>query len=153
MKKFVFLLTVTLGICFFSHQAKALSAGREVGVGIVLGEPSGVLAQFFMTRKSLLDVTAAWSFDQWFMMAADYQIYNNIADAPPEWLWYYGVGGYAAFPENKDGIFGVRVPLGISYSFPRSFIDVWLEIDPALKLAPKTEAALQGGLGVTLWLK
>lgn len=147
------LFTVLLTLIVLPHRAAALTPGREVGVGIVLGEPSGVLAQFFMTRKSVLDVTAAWSFDQWFMVAADYQTYNYIADAPPEWRWYYGVGGYAAFPENEDGIVGVRVPLGISYSFPRSFIDLWLEIDPALKLVPKTEAALQGGLGVTLWLK
>ncbi len=152
MKELV-LLALLAATCLLPGRAAALSPGREVGIGIVLGEPSGVLAQFFMTRKTLLDVTAAWSFDDWFMVACDYQIYNYIADAPPEWRWYYGVGGYAAFPENDDGIIGVRVPLGISYSFPRSFIDVWLEVDPALKLAPKTEAAVQGGLGVTFWLK
>ena len=87
------------------------------------------------------------------MVAVDYQIYNNIADAPPEWSWYYGIGGYAAFPENRDGIFGVRVPLGIAYHFPRSFVDVWAEIDPGLQLMPDTEAEMQGGIGVTLWLK
>lgn len=135
------------------EKATAAEAGRELGLGIVLGEPSGVLGQFFMSRSSLLDVTVAWSLDDWFMVAGDYQVYNNLADAPPEWLWYYGIGGYLAFPENEDGIIGARVPLGISYSFPRSIVDVWVEVDPALQIIPDTEAELQGGLGITFWLK
>jgi hypothetical protein len=140
-------------LSFTSSSALALGSGREFGAGIVLGEPSGVLGQFFMTRKALLDVTAAWSFDKWFMITTDYQVYNNIANAPIEWLWYYGGGAYVALPENEQGILGVRVPLGISYSFPHSFIDVWAEIDPALRLLPDTTPDLQGGIGVTLWLK
>ncbi len=152
MKNFI-LMSVLVAVVSFSSPAAALESGRELGVGIVLGEPSGILGQFFMSHASLLDVTAAWSLDDWFMVAADYQIYNNLADAPPEWMWYYGLGGYVAFPENEDGIFGARVPLGISYSFPRSIVDVWVEIDPALQVLPDTEAELQGGIGLTIWLK
>lgn len=153
MKRLCLAVLLILALLATATPSLALEKGRELGLGIVLGEPSGVLGQFFMTRSSLLDVTLAWSLDDWAMVAADYQIYNNLADAPPEWMWYYGGGGYVAFPENSDGIIGVRIPVGISYSFPRSIVDVWLEIDPALQLAPDTEAELQGGAGVTFWLK
>jgi hypothetical protein len=128
---------------------------HDLGLGIVLGEPSGVNAQFFMTNRSTLDITAAWSFrhDGNLLVAADYQWYNNIADAPEEWSWYYGVGGYVGFPEHDEGILGVRIPLGIVYSIPRSIADVWLEVDPALKLIPETDGDFMGGIGITFWLR
>jgi hypothetical protein len=153
MKRAVLAGLIALG-CFMGPSSAALR-GRELGLGMVLGEPSGVLGQFFMTRNSLLDVTLAWSLDNdvGLLAAADYQIYNNIADAPPEWSWYYGLGGYLAFPEDEDGVLGARVPLGIAYSFPRSIVDLWLEIDPGLQLLPDTEAELMGGVGITFWIK
>jgi hypothetical protein len=124
----------------------------EFGLGIVLGEPSGLNAQWFWGPKSSVDVTAAWSFNNWFMTVADYQIYNYIGDAPMEWRWYYGLGAYLALPENENGIFGARIPLGIKYHFPHSQLDAWGEVAPALEIVPDTKAQLQGGLGVTLWL-
>ena len=135
--------------------ANSAVRSKEIGLGIVLGEPSGLDGQFFMTKNSILDFTAAWSFEHsgGLFVAGDYQIYNNLADAPREWSWYYGIGGYLAFPEDRDGILGARVPLGIAYAFPNSSIDMWVEIDPALQLIPDTEADLMGGIGVTFWIK
>jgi hypothetical protein len=154
MKKALLLLAVAVTLVAGPSSA-AVPRNNDVGLGIVLGNPSGVLGQFFMTRKALLDVTLAWSLnsDAALMAAVDYQIYNNIADAPAEWSWYYGGGGYVAFPENEDGILGVRVPLGIAYSFPRSIVDLWVEIDPGLQLIPDTEAEIMGGVGVTFWIR
>lgn len=136
-----------------SYTYAAESADRdEFGLGLVLGEPSGLNTQFFWSSKTSIDVTAAWSWKDWFTTAADFQVYNYIADAPREWKWYYGLGGYLTLPENEDGTLGVRIPLGIKYHFPHSSIDVWAEVDPALQLAPDTEAEFQGGLGLTFWL-
>ena len=154
MKKAMVLLAVGLSLVAGSSSA-ATRKNNDVGLGFVLGEPSGVLGQFFMTRNSLLDITLAWSLgnDVGLLAAVDYQIYNNIADEPPEWSWYYGGGGYIAFPEDEDGVLGVRVPIGIAYSFPRSIVDLWAEIDPGLQLLPDTDAALMGGIGITFWIR
>lgn len=126
-------------------------ANSEFGLGLVVGEPSGLNAQFFWGPKSAVDVTAAWSWNDWFMTTADFQVYDYIGDAPREWRWYYGLGGYLAVPEH-DGILGIRIPLGIKYHVPHSQIDVWAEVAPALQVIPGTEAEFHGGLGVTLWL-
>ena len=125
----------------------------EFGIGLIVGEPSGLNGQFFWGPHTAIDITAAWSFNDWFMTMADFQVYDYIGDAPREWRWYYGLGGYLALPENEDGTLGLRIPVGIKYHFPHSYIDVWAEVAPALELVPETEADFQGGLGLTFWLK
>jgi len=128
------------------------SERREFGIGLILGEPSGLQGQFFWSRRAAIDVTAAWSWNDWFMGMADFQVYDYFWDAPREWQWFYGLGTYLAVPENEDGTFGVRVPLGIRYHFPHSAIDAFAEVAPALQVLPDTEAEFFGGLGVTFWL-
>jgi hypothetical protein len=142
-------------LILFSSVIDADAQDRdEFGMGLLIGEPSGLNAQFFWGPRTAVDVTAAWSLsDEWFMTIADFQVYDYIGDAPREWRWYYGLGGYLALPENDDGTLGVRIPLGIKYHFPHSYIDVWAEVAPALELVPETQAAFQGGLGLTFWLK
>jgi hypothetical protein len=124
----------------------------EFGLGLIVGEPSGLNAQIFWGPKSAVDITAAWSWNDWFMTMADFQIYDYIGDAPREWRWWYGLGGYLALPENQDGTLGIRVPLGIQYHVPHSQIDLWVEAAPALQVVPDTEAEFHAGLGVTVWL-
>jgi hypothetical protein len=131
----------------------ALTNRNDFGLGFMLGEPSGLDAQFFWSQKSAIDVNVAWSWKDWFFVAADYQVYNKLADSPPEWRWYYGLGGYLTTPHNEDGTLGLRVPLGVKYRFPNSPVDIWGEIDPALQLVPDTTPELQGGIGVTFWLR
>lgn len=124
--------------------AQPLEDRNEFGLGIVLGEPSGINGQFYWGKHSAVDVTAAWSFHDWFMVTSDFQIYNKIADSPDNWQWYYGLGAYLALPENDDGTFGARVPLGIRYRIPRSVVDIWGEVAPGLRVVPDTEAEVQG---------
>jgi hypothetical protein len=126
---------------------------NDIGIGLVLGEPSGLNTQFFWTQRSAIDVTVAWSWKDWLFISTDYQVYDYILDSPREWKWYYGLGVYTVFPKNEDGKFGLRIPLGLKYHFPHSDIDAWAEVAPALRLVDKTEAELQGGLGLTFWIK
>lgn len=153
MKRYIICMVATLTLLTGSAMAQRLEQRNEFGLGFVIGEPSGINAQFFWSPRSAVDFTAAWSFNDWFMLIGDYQVYDYIADSPREWRWYYGGGAWVAFPENDDGTLGVRVPLGIRYRIPRSIVDLWVEIAPALELVPDTEPELQGGLGVTFWLR
>ena len=144
-----------LGLAVFIVIGTAAASTRdknEFGLGITLGEPSGIHGQFFWSKKSALDITAAWSFHDWFMTTADFQIYDYLLDSPAEWRWYYGFGTYLALPKNDDGTFGVRIPIGLKYHFPHSYVDVWAEIDPALRLISDTRAEFQAGIGATFWL-
>jgi hypothetical protein len=154
MKTYVQMMIIAILLLLaVSHAAAADGENREFGLGIVLGEPSGINGQFYWGPKTAIDVTTAWSFHDWFMVTGDFQVYNYILDSPREWKWYYGFGAYLALPNNDHGSFGVRIPLGLRYHIPHSVVDVWGEVDPALRLVDKTEADLQGGIGVTFWIK
>ncbi|MBU0692400.1 hypothetical protein KKH18_11390 [bacterium] len=150
----ILVLTVIAFLCF-SCFIPALHAAdkNEIGLGIVLGEPTGLNTQFFWSNNSAVDVTAAWSLGDWLTLAADYQIYNYLADLPREYKWYYGLGTYATFPDDKDLTFGVRVPFGIKYHIPYTSMDTWVEAAPGLELVEDTEAIIHAGVGITWWLK
>jgi len=124
------------------------------GIGPVIGEPTGLNAQFFWDQSSAVDVGAAWSWDEWLLLSADFQMYDFFMDMPREWKWFYGGGVYMTLANDthKDNSFGVRVPLGMRYHFPYSIVDVWGEVDPGVELAPETKFAFQGGIGLTFWL-
>ena len=141
-------------LCFVlgSSLLAADKEPKEFGAGVVLGEPSGLNGQWYWSSRAAIDVTVAWSWRDWFFTSADYQVYDYLMDAPREWRWYYGGGAYLTLPENEDGTVGLRLPLGIKYHWPHSTIDTWVEVAPALQLAPDTEAELQGGIGLTFWL-
>ena len=149
LKACLVLLAVLLTV---SSSLAGSSEHDEFGLGITLGEPSGIHGQFFWSPRTALDVTAAWSLHDWFMTTADFQIYDYLLDSPAEWRWYYGGGAYLALPESEDGTFGLRIPVGIRYHFPHSYVDAWAEIDPALQVLPDTQAEFQAGIGITFWL-
>jgi hypothetical protein len=147
--------TVIVFVFIFLQAAFAQTPEKrnEFGLGLILGEPSGLNTQFYWGPHQSVDVTAAWSLSDWFMAMGDFQFYNRIADSPANWKWYYGLGAYLAAPRNDDGTFGLRIPLGLTYRVPSSAVEIWGEVAPALRLVPDTAPELQGGIGVTFWLK
>ena len=149
------LATIVIAFLLIPSSTPILLAAdhNEIGLGIVLGEPTGLNAQFFWNRDSAIDITAAWSLGDWLTVAGDFQIYNYLMDAPREWRWYYGIGSYMTFPDDKDLTLGMRIPLGIKYHFPYSAIDIWAEAAPGIELLEDTEAIFHGGVGLTLWIK
>lgn len=125
---------------------------KETGIGLVIGEPSGLNGQFYWSAKSAIDVTVAWSWKDWLFTSVDYQRYDYLMDWPREWKWTYGLGGYVTLPENSDGTVGLRIPLGLQYHFPHSNLAAWGEVAPALEIAPDTQPQFQFGVGLTYWL-
>ena len=116
------------------------------GVGIVLGEPTG------LTFKSgNLAIGLGWSF-----ASAD-----NRIDATIDWWlindhfvemldWYLGAGAKVGIKLNQDtDIFniGLRIPLGIQW-WPAEELELFAEIAPGLLLVPATEFDISAGIGL-----
>jgi hypothetical protein len=151
----VLTLLVALFLCSASafSETNASPSRNEIGLGLVLGEPSGINGQFYWDQRSSIGVTVAWSTRDWFFAAADYQRDEKLADSPPEWRWFWGAGAYIGAPAKERGLLGARIPLGLKYHIPQSPVDVWGEIVPALRIIPDTKPEIQGGIGVTFWIK
>jgi hypothetical protein len=122
-----------------------------LGVGVVLGEPTGLSMKQWVSVRAALGGAAAWSFEDQsaFHVHVDYLLHGPVqveGDAG-RLLYYFGLGGRLK-AEEEESRFGVRAPLGIDYVFAVSPLDIFLEVVPLLDLAPGTDFHINGGIGI-----
>jgi hypothetical protein len=126
---------------------------KGFGIGIVVGEPTGVSGKLWLGGQNALDMAAAWSFkgDGNLLLQADYvwHSFNLISVSSGKLPLYYGIGGRVIL--SDDPLLGVRVPVGLDYMFSGAPVDIFLEIVPILDLIPSTDFDIGGGLGVRYW--
>ena len=60
---------------------------------------------------------------------------------------YYGVGGRLHLQEDGDSKVGLRMPIGMDFTFDNGRFDVFVEIAPIFDFVPETEFDLSGGVG------
>jgi len=140
-------------ISFFLLQVNSFAQDRGFGLGIILGEPTGVSGKLWTTGENAFDFAAAWSFqgDGHLLLQADYvwHMFRLIPVSEGKLPFYVGVGGEIVLAD--DPVVGVRVPVGLDYLFAKAPVDIFLEIVPILRLAPSTDFDLAGGVGVRYW--
>ena len=120
------------------------------GIGVLLGEPTGISAKLWLGETMAVDLAAAWSFvnESAFHLHADYlfHFYDLITVSKGSLPVYLGVGGRFRF--EKRFRFGVRIPVGLEYLFEDIPLDVFAEIGPIVDLVPATGFDIGGGIGV-----
>lgn len=129
-------------------------AQSNFGLGIILGEPTGLSAKLWTGNINAFDFAAAWSFkgDGHLLLQGDYIWHNYVARAPSgKAAFYYGFGGRVIF--SNDPLVGARVPIGFDYQFTTAPVDVFVELVPILDLVPSTNFNFGGGIGVRFWFK
>lgn len=123
---------------------------RGFGLGIILGEPTGITGKLWTGYNTAIDGAVAWSFEKESSMHLHGDLlFHNFRRAKVDkgkLLLYYGIGGRVKFED--DSKVGVRVPLGINYLFAKAPLDFFLEIVPILDLAPSTDFSLNGAIGI-----
>jgi hypothetical protein len=129
--------------------ASLYAQDRGVGVGIMIGSPTGLNGKLWMTQKNAVDLGLAWDFtdDGYFHIHGDYLWhFPNVFQSNQRLVLYTGIGARFGFSEKTR--VGVRIPFGIEW-WPRNTpLDVFLELVPVLDLAPKSKFAFNGGVGV-----
>jgi hypothetical protein len=120
-----------------------------VGLGIIIGEPTGISLKNWLSRSTAFDAAVAWSFegDDNLHLHLDYLFHNFSVFNPRngQLPLYYGIGGRLKF--NHKTRFGVRGVIGIDYLFSNAPFDIFLEVVPILDLAPSTDFSFNAALG------
>jgi hypothetical protein len=123
---------------------------KGFGLGVILGEPTGISFKNWVGSRTAIDGGVAWSFsgDDSLHLHLDYLVHNfNIFKAKKGKLaLYYGIGGRVKIEEESR--VGVRIPVGINYIFGDAPLDIFVELAPVLDLVPSTEFELTGGIGI-----
>jgi hypothetical protein len=145
--KRIFLIMVFVMLSF---SATTYAQDHGFGLGIIVGEPTGVSLKAWTGNRTALDFAVAWSFgrNDALHLHVDYLFHNfNLFKVEKgDLVLYYGIGGRVK-AEEKARV-GVRIPIGISYFFGSDPIEIFFELGPILDLAPSTDFYMTGGIGI-----
>ena len=144
MLKYLALSLVILAVFYGNVMAQ----DKGLGLGVILGEPTGVCFKLWVDHNIAVDGGAAWSFGK--HGAWDTHIDLLLHNFKGKFRTYYGIGGRIKFLDDRK--VGIRVPIGVTYILTNSPYDVFFEIIPILDFSPKTNGGLNGAIGVRYYL-
>lgn len=158
--KYSHFVTMALGLFLLSQVSVAQE--RTFGLGIIIGEPTGISAKLWTSNDNAFDFGLGWSVggDRIGRYGGTYTGGNRV-HMHMDYLWhafnaihsserfplYYGIGGRLNSGGGYQSSFAVRGVLGIAWLPRETPIDVFLEIAPSLQLTPSTGFGIDAGLG------
>ncbi len=162
-KSVISTIIVTVLLAFSINTATAQKSDDKVGLGIIVGEPTGLSFKAWTSGTTAFDAGLAWSFGRYdaINIHADYLWHNFSAlggDIDKGQLpIYYGIGGRLVladdYPNQGDNnaVLGARIPVGINYLIEDSPVGIFLEVAPILNIIPETDFDIDGGVGVRFY--
>jgi len=163
MKK-IFIPLIFIILAFGIAEAQT---GKGFGVGVIVGEPTGLTFKTWLSPTKAIDAAAAWSFSEnpSFQFHMDYLLHSYFIKEPAESKGSlpvdFGLGFRLKLKGDKDGdglnddktMVGVRIPFGISYLFADAPLDIFGEVVPVLDLVPDTQFDINAAFGLRLYFR
>jgi hypothetical protein len=159
MKRILYAVILFI-IIFSSHNLKAQS--RKFGLGVIVGEPTGLSAKLWTSNKNALAFGLGWSVEGYRFNGFD-RAYDNATRTHIhiDYLWhsfyaissngqfplFYGVGGRINTGPEYNGTFGVRGVIGIAWQPRDTPLDIFIEVVPTLNLISSTGFGIDAGIG------
>jgi hypothetical protein len=148
-------------LLLFILASVTIAQERHFGLGVILGEPTGISAKLWVSPVNALDFGLGWS------VGGDRINYNGRYDGGSRvhfhmdylWHWfdaihsserfplYTGIGGRINTGAGYDASAAVRGVFGIAWLPSQVPIDVFLELVPSLQVVPSTGFGIDAGLG------
>jgi len=132
-------------------SSTAFSQSKGFGLGIILGEPTGISAKYWTGGNTALDFGLGYSFEKHsrFHLHADYLFHTSDLFKTTENIsFYYGPGARLRLVDEGDSRLGFRFDVGLVWIPRGAPIDVFVEIAPLLDIIPETDFSINGGIGV-----
>jgi hypothetical protein len=125
-------------------------ASGDLGIGAMIGNPTGVSAKYWLGDGKAVDGGAALSLGKKtnFSLHSDYLFQSDGAlifqDTHPLDV-YYGIGGRMEFSDDIE--LGVRLPVGVAHRFENNEADIFGEIAPIVDFIGRTGLELHLAVG------
>lgn len=154
MKKYIlFLMCVLFGLQSTIVKAEYGPEGKQFGLGVYLGEPTGVTGKFYFAEKISFQGIGSWSFyDEGVTLVGDvlFDVYDlSQGNSDYSLPVYVGVGAKLALNNknsNDDSTFGAHFPVGIAWHSMNVPIEIAFELTPGMDVSPATEFDMGGGI-------
>ena len=152
---------LSLALVILAAISPTARAEEALGLGIILGEPTGISFKNWIGDDRAIDGGIAWSFSghESIHFHLDYLIHKEghirTDEVQGSFPFYYGLGGRLKLREENDGdnnngkgsLLGVRIPLGLSHRISDAPMDFFIEIVPVLDVVPDTDFDLNAAIG------
>ena len=139
--------TIRFLILVFIISISTTYGQGKFGLGIILGEPTGISAKVKVSSTTAFDGAIAWSFVNEGALHIHADLLLHTTDLISKVLpIYYGIGGRIKFRKDETRL-GIRIPIGIVYDVPFIRIDLFGEIVPLLNLNPSTNFTMNAAVG------
>lgn len=142
-------------ICITFSISNSYSQNKSFGVGIILGEPTGLSGKYWTSGINAIDFGLGYSFEKNsnFHLHGNYLFHiDGVTKTSERISVYYGPGIRLKLRDENKSRLGVRGVLG-GFWIPRgSSIDIFVEIAPVMDLIPSTNFNIDGGIGIRYFL-
>jgi len=140
-------------------------AQGKLGVGVIIGEPTGIAWKYRLGGMEAIDGAIGLSSSDRFRFHVDY-LWEKRSFEVVNLELHYGVGmavgvGNAEYVsvqrgdtyvlEQRDLGFGFRGVVGLTYVFPRSIFDAFVEVAPLLIVTPASGLGIDAAIGVRVY--
>ena len=150
----MFKKSILIIILLFIITENRYSQSNGFGIGVMIGEPTGISLKNWISKTKALDAGIAWGFGRngALHFHADYLIheYGLIKTNHGQLPLYYGIGGRVLL--SSDPRIGIRGVVGLDYMFESVPVDIFFEIVPIFDIVPATELGFNAGLGIRYFL-
>ena len=152
-----------IALCLSFVGQVAHAQDRKFGLGVIIGEPTGISAKLWTSSVNAFDFGLGWSIggDRIVKYRGDYYVGGNRVHFHMDYLWhsfdaihsserfplFYGVGGRVNSGAGYDGSVAIRGVFGIAWLPHNTPIDVFLELAPSLQFAYGTGFGIDAGIG------
>lgn len=153
-----YLLLIVFGLLLSAQQATAQS--KNFGLGVMLGEPTGISAKLWTSNDNALAFGLGWStyhprYDYngsriHFHMDYLWHSFDAIR-SEEQFAFHYGIGGRFKDYGGSSGSLAIRGVGGINWLPQDTPIDVFFELAPSLEFTPSTGFAIDGALGARFY--
>ena len=148
--------------------AHASAQQRNFGMGLIVGEPTGISAKLWTAPDRAFDFGLGWSFGgdrlgsyngsydggSRVHLHADYLWHSfDVIHSTERFPLYYGVGAHLNSGAGYNSAFAVRGVLGLEFLPHATPMDVFVELVPALQLTTPTGLGLDAGIGARYFFR
>ena len=141
---------LVLSILVLVISSSIHSQGKGFGLGIIIGEPTGLSAKYWTSSTNAFDFGLGYSFspkNSRLHLHADYLFHSSLTNTSEKFYLYYGPGVRIKTREDDDSVLGIRGALGITWVPRNTPLDFFFEVVPVFTLIPATSFDINAGLG------
>ncbi|MCB0560618.1 MAG: hypothetical protein H6573_13685 [Lewinellaceae bacterium] len=124
-----------------------------VGIGVQLGDPSGLSLNLPTGGRASVDLLAAWDLDNFFFLNG-HALFMQPLNSAPNFGVFYGPGLFIGFRDRNEkrwdfdnqAYAGASGTIGLNYFIGQ--FEIYLRATIRLQLIDKTDGSAGGGLGL-----